>query len=144
MSALKANQQHKGLIRGSLVSNTNKLIRHQSQNNETPIKELAQGIMTYNNYFARIMGLNDRDYKEKLDRYFFIGLQEQMQMSFDLLASTINKPQVILPVSNVTVQSGNNGPGALSANEINLFKKENQLDYLIYDYVKARLDRLQA
>lgn len=117
------------------------LFRHKRRNNQISTQTLAQSIMTHNNYFARIMGLNENDYREKLDRYFFIGLQEEMQASVDLLASIIGKPKVNIPVSNVTVRSSENRADALSSKEISEFKKENQLDYLIYDYVREGLER---
>ncbi len=115
------------------------LFRHQINERVVVGDTLAENIMTYDNYYARIMDLKEENYKKKLDRYFFIGIQEDLQSSFDILASLINKPKVTLPFINTSSQGIAHSPNILSDHEIIQFKKKNQLDYKIYDYVQKNI-----
>lgn len=120
------------------------LFRHKkairTENDET----LAQGIMPLNNYYARIIGVNETDYQQKLDAYFFIGVQEELQSSFDTLASLIRKPKIQLPTENKSETDRKNSVEHLTPREIAQFKQANHLDYQIYDYAKRRLDELRT
>lgn len=120
------------------------LFRHQLAEQTSPFETLAESIMTYDNYYARIMGLGEQNYRKKLDQYFFIGLQAEMQTSFDVLAALINKPKVILPIINTSREGHENASNYLSDQEVFEFKKANKLDYQIYDYVQKRFDAIRS
>lgn len=107
----------------------------EEQRNKYPLKDFLN---YHYNTLATLFPCNDKNYKEVLDRYFFIGLVERMQESFDKFAELTGKKRIVLPVdnkSNKDVQYLN-----LKKDEkfIEQFKKRNYLDYLIYDYCKEK------
>jgi len=84
------------------------------------------------NFLASLFNCNEDNYKNILDRYFFIGIVEKMQDSFDKLADILNKKRITLPVSNRSEKDS-------QLSEITTafkaeFRERNKLDYLIYDY----------
>ena len=119
------------------------LYRHDLKVGSVEHESLVTAIMSYNNYYARIMHIDERTWREQLDRYFFIGNADNLQESFDLLAEQIGKPKLVLPKSNTTKRGKSNTQDSLTEEQIAEFKAHNQLDYKIYEYVLARLDGLK-
>jgi len=117
------------------------LYRHQLLKNENPADDLFKSIMTVNNYYARIFGVDESNWRESLDKYFFIGLSDDLQFSFDLLADLIDKPKANLVRENTTRIESDSSEKSLSEEQIEEFKNANQLDYQIYNYVKQRLEQ---
>ncbi|MBK9332321.1 MAG: hypothetical protein IPM96_07995 [Ignavibacteria bacterium] len=75
-----------------------------------------------------------------IDRYYFIGIVEKMQESFDKLAEMTGKEKVTLPFVNKSekdIQVKN-----LSQEFIDSFKKTNELDYKIYNYCLEKFSKL--
>ncbi len=103
---------------------------------------LASAIMTYNNYYSRILNVTESNWKKKLDRYFFIGMADDLQASFDLLGTLIGKPKIELPISNTTTRDYENSIESLSQAQIDEFKRANELDYKIFEYAKLRMNEL--
>lgn len=89
------------------------------------------------NWISRRFPVDNDNYKEVLDRYFFIGVLEQAQFSVDKLAQNIDKPSFQIPWINTTAKVEHD----LSEAEIEMFKCENYLDYLIYNYCLERLSQ---
>ncbi len=92
------------------------------------------------NYLADFFPCNEDNYKEVLDRYYFIGIVEKMQESFDKLADMTGNARVMLPYVNKSekdIQVKN-----LSQEFIDNFKKTNELDYKIYNYCLEKFDNL--
>ena len=114
------------------------LYRHQIQNDINVTATLPESIMEFSNYYSRIIGVNEENYKNKLDQYFFIGIQEELQLSFDALAKLLKKPKLELPVINTTEKYVTNSVESLNDQQIQEFKKENLLDYQIYNYVQEK------
>jgi len=91
------------------------------------------------NYLAEFFPCNENNYKEVIDRYFFVGIVERMQESFDKLAELTGKRKVTLPFVNKSekdIQVKN-----LSQDFIDNFKKINELDYKIYNYCLEKFDK---
>jgi hypothetical protein len=105
-----------------------------------PAKQsLSDNLKSGRNYLARRFACTEDDYIEVLDRYEFIGLQERLQDSLDHLGRMFDKPPVRLPRGP---ESGRDDQIlSLSDADRERFKEENQLDYLIYEHVKARFER---
>lgn len=115
------------------------LYRHQLKNDQLQTDKLNDAININNNYYSRIFRVNENNYKEKLDQYYFIGLADDLQNSFDQLAHKLKKPILSLPIMNTSQNTSLSTSSKLTAKQITEFKMANSLDYLIYDYVKKRL-----
>jgi len=101
---------------------------------------LTQHLLERENYIASILDCTIDNYKDVLDRYFFIGITEHLQSSLDKLADLLNKRKVKLPVLNLSQRDSQ--VSNLSPGTINRFKAANELDYRIYDYCLARFQQI--
>lgn len=99
---------------------------------------LAEHLGGRHNYIASRFPCTEENYKEILNRYFFIGITERAQESLDMLAKLLNKPRVKLKRVNTT--SRDDEYAQLTDEIKNKFKRENRLDYLIYDYCVKRFE----
>lgn len=118
------------------------LYRHAIKTGKSKHHDLASAIMPFNNYYARIIHVNDNNWKKKIDQYYFIGIaDDELQRSFDLLAKLIGKPQVKLPKINTTHEENELSSKSLTESQIADFTSANALDYKIFNYVKARMDK---
>ncbi len=115
------------------------LYRHQLKSGQLQADNLNDAIHINNNYYARIFRVNENNYKEKLDQYYFIGLADDLQNSFDQLAHKLKKPILSLPTINTSQNTNLSTSNELTAKQISDFKAVNSIDYEIYDYVKQRL-----
>ena len=97
---------------------------------------LEQHLLERENYIAGVLDCTLDNYKEVLDRYFFIGITEHVQLSMDKLAKLLNKRKVKLPVLNPSRRDPQ--VSSLPPEIINRFKAANELDYRIYDYCLTR------
>lgn len=92
------------------------------------------------NQISKLFPCDESNYKEVLDRYFFIGIVERMQESFDILASLIGKKKIKIPVINQSKKDSQ--VSGLTSGEINNFRNENNLDYLVYDYCVEKFTKI--
>lgn len=92
------------------------------------------------NYMAGLLPCDDSNYLEVLKRYFFIGIVEKYQESFDKLSELIDKPPITLKTYNQSKRKNTK----LSAETISEFKEINQLDYKIYNYGKAFYEKTKT
>lgn len=97
---------------------------------------LEQHLLERENYIASILGCSLANYKEVLDRYFFIGITEQLELSMGKLAILLNKRKLRLPALNQSQRDSQ--VSKLQPEMIGRFKVLNELDYRIYDYCLAR------
>ncbi len=90
---------------------------------------------------AHHLGWKDGAARTFLETYFFVGVTEYLQMSIDLLSHLIGEPTVQVPVNNVTKRK----PYELTADAVELFRRNNPRDYALYDASVALLaDRCEA
>jgi len=94
------------------------------------------------NFLADQFACSLENYKEVMDCYVFIGVQEQLQESVDILAALFKKPTVELEKLNVSPRAEH--PLGLTEIEMEWFRDNNKLDYLIYEYAKSKLARILA
>lgn len=119
------------------------LYRHQNQKNDNAKGfTLFEHLCHIDNYTAAILNVDETTYKDRLDRYFFVGTADDLQLSFDILAKLFKKPKQQLPVVNTTDLKSSMVMDALSEEQIAEFKNRNKLDYLIYEYAKTRMAAL--
>ncbi len=92
------------------------------------------------NFLASLFPCDETNYKEILNRYFFIGIVEKMQESMDKLAKLLNKKRIIVPLSNTTEKDSQ--MKEITPEFIAEFKEKNKLDYLIYNYCIEKFNKL--
>ncbi len=90
------------------------------------------------NLISRMIPCNESNYKEVLDKYFFIGIVEHMQESMDKLALLIGKKRIKVKVANKSIKDSQ--ISELNPTIIEKFKENNKLDYMIYDYCLERFN----
>lgn len=95
------------------------------------------------NYIASILPATAENYKQIIDRYFFVGILEEKQLSLDILASLLGKRRKQYPWVNRTSKK-NGGIEEVSSEILARFKRENELDYKIYNYCFERFQRSVA
>jgi hypothetical protein len=95
---------------------------------------LEEHLLTHDNFLAGTFRASSESYRQVLDRYWFIGVFEELQCSFDCLANLLGKPRVVLPQVN---RSARVGP-KVSPDIRDEFRRLNPIDYDVYDYAMAR------
>ena len=116
------------------------LYRHQQKSGQLQADSLNDAININNNYYARIFGVDESNFESFLNQYYFIGLADDLQSSFDKLAYQLKKPPIALPIINTSQGASSSTSTGLTSKQISDFKTANSLDYKIYNYVKKRLD----
>ena len=117
------------------------LYRYEMENDQTDIKDIEEHFKIRPNYIATILNANEENYKQILDRYFFIGIVEDMDKSITILSRLIEKKYYKIPWINRTDLSSGTNYDTLSRSTIDLFKEINKVDYLIYDYAYEKLKK---
>lgn len=102
--------------------------------------KLAEYIHSNKNLLAYFLNCDETNFKDVLDRYFFIGIVESMQESFDKLAAKLRKRRLLIPFMNESVKD--NQISLIDQTFIENFKAENELDYLIYKYCVEKFNKL--
>lgn len=120
------------------------LYRYELRNNVCNARDLEDHLFTRPNYIADRFYATPDNYREIIDRYFFIGLLEEGQASLDLLARMTGRPRQELPWENRTTANADADIAGLSAESLNRFRQENELDYLIYEYCAGKFRKLQT
>ena len=117
------------------------LYRYEKENDQTDIKDIEEHFKIRPNYMATILNANEENYKQIIDRYFFVGIVEDMDKSIKILSRLVEKKYHKIPWINRTDLSSDTKFDALSRSTIDLFKEINKVDYLIYDYAYEKLKR---
>lgn len=94
----------------------------------------------HKNFLSRFLDCNEKNYKEVFDRYFFVGITERMQESFDKLALILNKRKLKVPFVNQSKKDSQTNE--ITSEFKDNFRKNNKLDYLIYDYCLEKFNRI--
>lgn len=85
---------------------------------------------------ARYLGYDGGSAEEFLQRYGFVGITEQLQVSVDLLAVQLGCESTEVEQTNVTSRK----QAELSAELVDKFRERNELDYKLYEAGLAWLD----
>lgn len=101
---------------------------------------LEEDLMTRPNFLASCFPCNENNFKQVLDRYFFIGVLEEKQTSLKKLAKLIDRQNFQFPHYNVSEK--NKEAYKISDEISSLFRKSNQLDYAIYEYALERFNNI--
>lgn len=101
---------------------------------------LKDSILKDKNFLSGLFPCNESNYKEMLDRYFFIGIVENFQGSFDKFADLIGKRRIKLPVLNISNKDFQ--IKEIDPDFIEKFRELNELDYRIYEYCVTKFDKI--
>lgn len=104
-------------------------IRNQGRFQDIP---LLNQLKFNRNFLSSLIPCDETNYKEVLDRYFFIGIVEHMQESFNKLAKLLNKKKLVIPVMNQSIKDEQTSQ--ITPELIEKFKENNKLDYKVYNY----------
>jgi hypothetical protein len=108
------------------------------------LNKLEDHIFSGSNYLAGRFPATLENYKEVIDRYFFVGILEQPQASLDILAHMIGKPPQKFPWENASRSHGGSASDGLSEEQVARFREQNSLDYLFYDYCVQKFNEKLA
>jgi hypothetical protein len=84
------------------------------------------------NYLANRFPVTETNYKEIIDKYFFVGILEYIKPSIEILSTILRKNNTNIPWLNKTNIKNTNY--LLSDKLIEEFKSNNVLDYKVYHY----------
>jgi hypothetical protein len=76
------------------------------------------------------------DWRQVLDRYWFIGTLDRLEECLAFLAREMGKPLGEVPRLNETPRAEQPDPA-----DVETFRRNNRLDYEIYEEIRTRLDR---
>lgn len=122
------------------------LFRYEKMNNRSKVASIEEHLLLRPNYMANRFPATFENYKDVIDRYFFVGILEESQTSMNILASLMGKTVYPLPWINKSVEdpSGDNEAVDISQDLVAQFRKDSALDYLIYDYCVEKFRRMLA
>ena len=86
------------------------------------------------NFQAARFPCNESNYRDVLSRYFFVGLTEAMQESFDCLAGIVGRPRIHL--GHVNRSRNEKDQVELSPGFLDEFRDSHRLDYLVYEHCR--------
>ena len=121
------------------------LFRYEKMHNQTKAKSIEEHLSIRHNYLADRFPATLDNYKDIIDRYFFVGVLEESEASIAILASMMRKHFVPLPWLNKSRNGvcSNTGSEEASMELMTRFRDDNILDYLIYDYCVEKLQKMQ-
>lgn len=89
------------------------------------------------NFFAKVLECDEENYQEVLNSYFFVGILEENEQSINRLGKLIGR-KVLFKIPHVNQTNSNTEMEKLDQEEIEQFKKMNELDYKIYNYINLK------
>ncbi|MGH8563254.1 MAG: hypothetical protein ACREXW_03890 [Gammaproteobacteria bacterium] len=87
------------------------------------------------NQMAKYLGVDERNWKERLTAYFVVGTMEALQLTIDVFAAKTGNPRVKVAHLNTSPRD----ESSLSPATIELFKSRSPIDYRIFEYATQRL-----
>jgi len=111
------------------------LFRYEKLNNQVREKNIEKYLLKRSNYLANRFPVTFSNYKEIINRYFFVGILEHSEVSLAILSSMMKKKLGPFPWLNKSRQNIEDSElQGLSQELIGKFRRNNTLDYLVYDY----------
>ncbi len=97
--------------------------------------ELETDLAIETNFIAKTLGVNQSNFRSRLDRYDFIGFLEDYNNSVKELANLLGKRMILPPKINISPRKKD---AIMTDEQVSAFKEANALDYMIYDYAIKR------
>lgn len=91
-------------------------------------------------WMAYVLNCNDTNYKIILDKYFLVGIFEELNATKKVLAHFLGKPNLEMPHK----RKGEKNSTIISPEIIEIFKHRNTLDYQIYNYSLERFNSIKT
>lgn len=114
--------------------------RENGYNSNTTLEEYL--VYREDNFMANRFPCAEQNYKEVLSRYFFIGITEYLQESFEYLALILNKKKIEVPHVNRTERDEQSS--GISTSTIKKFREKHTVDYKIYEYSLDKFEELRT
>ena len=115
---------------------------YRIKNDQEQDLNISDYLSSHNNYLARILDVNADNFKERLDRYDFIGIVEQYEES--LLGLSLLLGCEDLTLNNINGAEKTERLNVITSEDVERFKVHNSLDYLIYEYAVKKFDESLA
>jgi hypothetical protein len=87
------------------------------------------------NLMAKELGVDESNWKERLDTYFVVGTTEALQLTLDVFAAKTGNPRVEVAHLNTSPRDDS----SLTREAVERFKSRNAVDYRIFEYATQRL-----
>ncbi len=94
---------------------------------------LQERVAGLTNVLAYMLRCDETNYRQVLDRYWFVGVCEHMQQSLDCLADALGRPRLMVPHINRSRRDYQ-----LCEEAAREFRERNALDYAIYREAQTR------
>lgn len=120
------------------------LFRYERKHGSNHASDFPDHLTRRPNYMAGLLQANDENWREVIDRYWFIGTTERAQEGFDALAKCYEKPLVSVARTNETTVTGESNPENLPEEIVRAFEEANALDYKLYAEAKRRFEAFAA
>lgn len=101
-------------------------------------QSLADFLLSSRNYLANRFPCDENNYRDVLDRYDFIGVQEYMDSTVGELARLLGKKKIKVPKVNIAKRDGQETE--INAELIEDFRSKNALDYKVYAYALQKFN----
>lgn len=116
------------------------LYRYETKRGWQEFPDLESRLKESRNFLSKRFPVTEANYRETIDRYFFVGVLED-PASVPALAQATGRPFQALPWTNRTRTPQTDGDDEpFSPERLARFQKENALDYLIYNYCVEKLN----
>ena len=100
--------------------------------------DIRDHLLKNKNYIANILNVNSQNYKKILDRYDFIGIFEEYDQSLIQLSAFFGIESLNKKIINKAEK--NDLLNSITQEDIYNFKKQNELDFEIYEYCLNRFN----
>lgn len=124
------------IVRDPLERNISAFFHRRKKGREWP-GTLDSWLQNGRNKTAKFLGVNESNWRERLDAYFLVGTTERLQTASDLLAKLTGNPAGETPHLNPSTRDKYD----LSEDTLEKFRTENALDFAIHRYADERLQR---
>jgi hypothetical protein len=123
------------IVRDPLDRHISSYFHRAKRGRREPGETLEWWVNRSHNRIAKCLGVDEGNWRRRLDEYFLVGTTELLSLTIDLLAKKIGKPPVETPLLNTSPRDGER----LSEEAAQRYRERNQLDYDIFHYATARL-----
>ena len=122
------------------------LFRYEEMAGRSKGLKIEDHIFLGSNYISGIFQATLDDYKEVIDRYLFIGILEEIDLSLAVLASAMGKKFPPLQWLNQSQEHRDSNLHSFkpSIELVDRFRDKNALDYMLYDYCVESLRRMSS
>jgi hypothetical protein len=101
---------------------------------------LEEHILRHRNIQARFLNCTGANLEERLSDYYFIGCQELLQDSFDLLAEDLGKPPLKLSEYSRNIAPSCEPKPEVEPKVLEQYLEQNSIDYALHRKVRKKIE----